>query len=63
MRGSFGKGAAHPVINRLVPGDIIDVEAGDHVPADARLIHAAAFLTQEAALTGNPPRLKNPAGR
>ncbi|MCC6581715.1 MAG: cation-translocating P-type ATPase [Phycisphaeraceae bacterium] len=36
----------------LVPGDIIDVEAGDHVPADARLIHAAAFRTQEAALTG-----------
>ena len=36
----------------LVPGDIIDVEAGDHVPADARLIQAAAFRTQEAALTG-----------
>ncbi len=36
----------------LVPGDIIDVEAGDHVPADARLIQATAFLTQEAALTG-----------
>jgi Ca2+-transporting ATPase len=36
----------------LVPGDIIDVEAGDRVPADARLIQAAAFRTQEAALTG-----------
>ncbi|MCW5788308.1 MAG: cation-translocating P-type ATPase [Nitrospira sp.] len=36
----------------LVPGDIIDVEAGDHVPADARLLQAAAFRTQEAALTG-----------
>lgn len=36
----------------LVPGDIIEVEAGDHVPADARLIHAAALRTQEAALTG-----------
>ncbi len=36
----------------LVPGDIIDVEAGDHVPADARLIQAAALRTQEAALTG-----------
>ncbi|MFZ1674292.1 MAG: cation-transporting P-type ATPase, partial [Nitrospira sp.] len=36
----------------LVPGDIIDVEAGDHIPADARLIHAAALRTQEAALTG-----------
>lgn len=36
----------------LVPGDIIDVEAGDHVPADARLLQAASFRTQEAALTG-----------
>ncbi len=36
----------------LVPGDIIEVEAGDHVPADARLIQAAALRTQEAALTG-----------
>ena len=36
----------------LVPGDIIDVEAGDHVPADARLLQATTFRTQEAALTG-----------
>ncbi|MBS0170940.1 MAG: cation-translocating P-type ATPase [Nitrospira sp.] len=36
----------------LVPGDMIEVEAGDHVPADARLCHAAALRTQEAALTG-----------
>jgi len=36
----------------LVPGDVIDVEAGDHVPADARLLQVAAFRTQEAALTG-----------
>lgn len=36
----------------LVPGDIVDVEAGDHVPADARLLQAASLRTQEAALTG-----------
>ncbi len=36
----------------LVPGDIIDVEAGDRVPADARLIQATSLRTQEAALTG-----------
>ncbi len=36
----------------LVPGDIIDLEAGDRVPADARLIHTTALRTQEAALTG-----------
>ena len=36
----------------LVPGDVIEVEAGDHIPADARLITAFALKTQEAALTG-----------
>lgn len=36
----------------LVPGDLIQLEAGDHVPADARLIYATALRAQEAALTG-----------
>ena len=36
----------------LVPGDIIDIEAGDRVPADARLLHTTALRMQEAALTG-----------
>ncbi len=36
----------------LVPGDLIHLEAGDHVPADARLTYAATLRTQEAALTG-----------
>lgn len=36
----------------IVPGDVILVEAGDHVPADARLVYVAALRTQEAALTG-----------
>ena len=36
----------------LVPGDIILVEEGDTVPADARLIKIAALQTAEAALTG-----------
>ena len=47
------EGARRTVPSReLVPGDLIEVEAGDHIPADARLIHAAALRTQEAALTG-----------
>src|SRR5690554_821115 len=36
----------------LVPGDIILVEEGDTVPADARLIRSTALQTAEAALTG-----------
>jgi Ca2+-transporting ATPase len=36
----------------LVPGDIILVEEGDTVPADARLIRSTALHTAEAALTG-----------
>lgn len=36
----------------LVPGDVIVVEAGQAVPADARLITAAELRTNEASLTG-----------
>ena len=36
----------------LVPGDVILVEEGDTIPADARLVEATALQTAEAALTG-----------
>lgn len=36
----------------LVPGDIIFLEAGDSIPADARLIESASLKVEEAALTG-----------
>ena len=36
----------------LVPGDIIKLEAGDFIPADARLIHSVSLKSEEAALTG-----------
>ncbi|HET9238634.1 MAG TPA: cation-translocating P-type ATPase [Oligoflexus sp.] len=36
----------------LVPGDLIELEAGDFVPADTRLIEAYDCRCQEAALTG-----------
>jgi len=35
-----------------LPGDIILLEAGDIVPADARLIKLSSFKTEEASLTG-----------
>lgn len=36
----------------LVVGDVIVLEAGDAVPADARLIECASMKVEEAALTG-----------
>ena len=36
----------------LVPGDVVQLEAGDIVPADGRILRAATLETQEAALTG-----------
>ena len=40
--------AAH----EIVPGDIVMVEAGDKIPADARVIESANLHTDEAPLTG-----------
>ncbi len=36
----------------LVPGDIILLEAGDFVPADARLLKSTSLKSEESALTG-----------
>ena len=36
----------------LVPGDIVQLEAGDVVPADIRLVEASSLKVEEAALTG-----------
>jgi Ca2+-transporting ATPase len=49
--------AAH----EIVPGDIVMVEAGDRIAADARLIEHANLHTDEAALTGESmPVAKDP---
>jgi Ca2+-transporting ATPase len=39
-------------LSELVPGDLILLDAGDIVPADARLVELSALKTEEAALTG-----------
>ena len=36
----------------LVPGDVIVIDAGLRIPADARLIESASLRVEEAALTG-----------
>jgi Ca2+-transporting ATPase len=64
-------GQAHVVRNgdrqsipavEVVPGDIIVVEEGDTIPADARVIKGAALQTAEAQLTGESlPVSKNAA--
>ncbi len=38
--------------SELVPGDIILLEAGDFVPADARLLKSVSLKSEESALTG-----------
>ena len=37
---------------KLVPGDIVLLEAGNYIPADIRLLEAANLRIEEAALTG-----------
>ncbi|MBR2861693.1 MAG: calcium-translocating P-type ATPase, PMCA-type [Clostridia bacterium] len=42
----------HVKSEELVVGDIIILEAGDDVPADARILESASLKVEEAALTG-----------
>ena len=39
-------------MDQLVPGDVVNLQAGDLVPADARILTAATLEIDESALTG-----------
>jgi len=46
-----GKAAVIPA-EEVVPGDILELEAGDSIAADARLVQTINLAAEEAALTG-----------
>ena len=58
------RGGSEQVIEAkdLVPGDIIHLEAGDFVPADARLINSISLKSEESALTGESVPSEKDAG-
>jgi Mg2+-importing ATPase len=56
--GAFGAVA----IEAVVPGDIVEVRAGDIIPADALILDGNAFTANEAALTGEPYPVDKRAG-
>ncbi len=56
-----GKDTQIPAAN-IVPGDIIELHAGDGVPADSRLIQSFNLQTDEASLTGESIPVLKKAG-
>lgn len=45
-------------VRKIVPGDIIELEAGDYVSADARIISSEALEVNESTLTGESKNIK-----
>ena len=45
-------------VRKIVPGDIIELEAGDYVSTDARIISSEALEVNESTLTGESKSIK-----
>ncbi|MGC9954896.1 MAG: magnesium-translocating P-type ATPase [Rhizomicrobium sp.] len=56
-----GKNVSLP-IDRLVPGDIVELIAGDLVPADSRLLESRDLFVNQSLLTGEPYPAEKLAG-
>lgn len=52
------------LLAQIVPGDAVELEAGDLVPADGKILQAKDFFLDESALTGESfPSEKEPGAR
>ena len=56
-----GKSLSLP-IDRLVPGDVVELIAGDLVPADSRLLESRDLFVNQSLLTGEPYPAEKQAG-
>ncbi|UQA97371.1 cation-translocating P-type ATPase [Streptomyces halobius] len=62
LRRAGRRGTTEAPADRLVRGDVIELRAGDEVPADCRVIGATGLEVDESSLTGeSQPVLKSPA--
>ena len=55
--------AVQLLVEQLVPGDIVLLEQGDHIPADCRLIEAFSVRVDNSAITGESLSQAREAGR
>ena len=49
-------------VDRLVPGDVVELIAGDLIPGDARLLESRDLFVNQALLTGEPYPAEKQAG-
>jgi Mg2+-importing ATPase len=64
LRATVRRGATKETIpvDQLVPGDIVELIAGDLVPADSRVLESRDLFVNQALLTGEPYPTEKRAG-